>query len=250
MKIHPVVQHLNGTVTVALQASFVGDITDTTDRMRIAAYGDPLVNLGGLFISPALPAIGTLTLTGIPNPNETFTISTQLFTWIASGIPTTGQVLLGTDAPTSAANIITAITAASLTPISAAISGTSITITAVANGEAGNQIAFENASSSMTMDGSGTLGGTQWGREALTFQMGSAEVFRGVTTQMAQTPVSFMAQLPLGSPGLLPTQSIVSDPVDAAAAWCEQMDSRISLVMTALRGNEPPQLVALPDSTV
>jgi hypothetical protein len=250
MKIHPVVQHLNGAVTVSLQASFVGDITDTTDRMRIAAYGDPLVNLGGLFISPALPAIGTLTLTGIPNPNETFTISTQLFTWIASGIPTTGQVLLGTDAPTSAANIITAITAASLTPISAAISGTSITITAVANGEAGNQIAFENASSSMTMDGSGTLGGTQWGREALTFQMGSAEVFRGVTTQMAQTPVSFMAQLPLGSPGLLPTQSIVSDPVDAAAAWCEQMDSRISLVMTALRGNEPPQLVALPDSTV
>ena len=250
MKIHPTVQHLNGIVTVALQASFVGDSTDATDKQRIAAYSDPLVNLGGLFTSPSLPSIGTITLTGIPNPTETFAIDTQLFTWIASGTPTTGQVLLGTDAPTSAANIITAITAAALTTVTASISGSAITVTAMTNGEAGNQLAFSDVSSNMTMDGNGTLGGTQFGREAITFQMGSAEVFRGVTTQMAQTPVSFMTQLPLGSPGLLPTQSICSDPVNAAAAWCEQMDSRISLVMTALRGNEPPQLVALPDSTV
>ncbi len=391
MKIHPVVQHLGGTVTVTLQASFVGDSTDTTDKQRIGAYGDPFVNLGGLFVSPALPAIGTIALTGVPNPGETFAIDTQTFTWIATGAigatgstgatgatgaagatgdagatgatgdtgltgatgdtgstgstgdtgdtgatgaigetggpgapggpggaggpggtggdggaggpggaggiggpgdtgltgisgatgatgatgnsgatgavgpigntgqtgPTgvtgplaTGQVLLGSDALTSAANIITAITAAALTTVTAAINGSIITITAVTNGEAGNQIAFVNSSSNMIMTGVSNLGETQWGREAITFQLGSSEISRGVTTQMALTPISFMKQLPLGSPGLLPTQAVVADPVTAAAAWCELMDSRISLVMTALRGNEPPQLVALPDSTV
>ncbi len=52
MKIHPVVQHLNSIVSVTLQASFVGDPTDATDKQRIAAYGDPQVNLAGTFIDP------------------------------------------------------------------------------------------------------------------------------------------------------------------------------------------------------
>jgi hypothetical protein len=49
MKLHPVVQHLGGIVTVTLQASFVGDPNDTTDKQRISAYGDPKVNLAGTF---------------------------------------------------------------------------------------------------------------------------------------------------------------------------------------------------------
>lgn len=52
MKIHPVVQHLNSVVTVTLQASFVGDSTDATDKTRIAAYGDPQVNMAGTFVDP------------------------------------------------------------------------------------------------------------------------------------------------------------------------------------------------------
>ena len=52
MKIHPVVQHLNSVVTVTLQASFVGDSTDVTDKTRISAYGDPKVNLAGTFVDP------------------------------------------------------------------------------------------------------------------------------------------------------------------------------------------------------
>jgi hypothetical protein len=55
MRLHPVVQHLNSVVTVTLQASFVGGSSaslDATDKSRIAAYGDPKVNLAGTFIDP------------------------------------------------------------------------------------------------------------------------------------------------------------------------------------------------------
>lgn len=53
MKIHPVVVQQAGIVSVSMQATFVGDSTDSTDKQRIVAYGDPLVNLGGLFTDPA-----------------------------------------------------------------------------------------------------------------------------------------------------------------------------------------------------
>jgi hypothetical protein len=52
MRLHPVIQHLNSVVTVTLQASFVGDSTDITDKTRIAAYGDPQVNMAGTFADP------------------------------------------------------------------------------------------------------------------------------------------------------------------------------------------------------
>ncbi len=53
MKVHPIVIQQNGIVSVTMQAQFVGDPTDATDKQRIQAYGDPQVNLGGLFTDPA-----------------------------------------------------------------------------------------------------------------------------------------------------------------------------------------------------
>lgn len=52
MFLHPVVSHLGGIVSVTLQASFVGDGTDAADKQRISAYGDPQVNMAGLFVDP------------------------------------------------------------------------------------------------------------------------------------------------------------------------------------------------------
>ena len=52
MLIHPLVQQLNSIVSVTLQATFMGDATDSTDKQRIAAYGDPKVNMGGVFVDP------------------------------------------------------------------------------------------------------------------------------------------------------------------------------------------------------
>jgi hypothetical protein len=56
MKIHPVVVQQNGIVSVTMQATFIGDSTDITDKQRIQAYGDPLINLGGLFTDPGTPS--------------------------------------------------------------------------------------------------------------------------------------------------------------------------------------------------
>lgn len=151
MLIHPVVQHLGGTVTVTLQASFVGGqtgatgATDDSDKARIAAYGDPRVNLGGTFVDP-------------------------------------------TDA-------------------------------------------------------------------LFTFQMGSQENLRGVTTEMMSYPAHFMTQLPItpagSTPSVLgPLDCITSNPVKAATAWSAVMADRIGQAMTVLRAKTPPQLSTLPDSTV
>ncbi len=55
MKFHPVVVSLNGVVTVQLQAQFIGDSTDATDKTYIQGYGDPQVNLAGNFSDGATP---------------------------------------------------------------------------------------------------------------------------------------------------------------------------------------------------
>src|SRR5271169_42576 len=52
MRIHAVVTQANGVISVTLQAQFVGDATDITDKQKIAAFGDPLVNIAGSFTDP------------------------------------------------------------------------------------------------------------------------------------------------------------------------------------------------------
>ena len=52
MTIHPTVSELGGIVSVQLAALFTGANTDTTDRQLIQGYGDPQVNLAGLFTDP------------------------------------------------------------------------------------------------------------------------------------------------------------------------------------------------------
>jgi hypothetical protein len=56
MVIHPVVTQVNGIVSVQLTVVWTGASTDATDMQRIQAYGDPKVNLGGLFTDPASPS--------------------------------------------------------------------------------------------------------------------------------------------------------------------------------------------------
>lgn len=53
MKIHTVTTQANGIISVVLQPSFVGDMTDPNDKVLIAAFGDPQVNVAGNFIDPS-----------------------------------------------------------------------------------------------------------------------------------------------------------------------------------------------------
>ena len=55
MQVHAVVIQANGIISVNLQARFVGDASDATDKQKIAAFGDPLVNIAGTFTDPLSP---------------------------------------------------------------------------------------------------------------------------------------------------------------------------------------------------
>ena len=50
MKLHPVLDINDGVISVRLFPQFVGDLTDSTDRMLLSTYGDPLVNMGGTIV--------------------------------------------------------------------------------------------------------------------------------------------------------------------------------------------------------
>lgn len=56
MKIQAVVTQANGIISLRIQALFVGDTTDGTDKALIAALGDPEVNVAGTFTDPNNPA--------------------------------------------------------------------------------------------------------------------------------------------------------------------------------------------------
>jgi hypothetical protein len=56
MKVHAVVAQSNGVISVTLQALFVGDPTDASDKAKIAAFGDPVVNIAGTFNDPNNPS--------------------------------------------------------------------------------------------------------------------------------------------------------------------------------------------------
>ena len=55
MKLNAVVSQANGVISVTIQALFVGDPTDPTDKQKIAAFGDPVVNIAGTFADPSNP---------------------------------------------------------------------------------------------------------------------------------------------------------------------------------------------------
>ncbi len=71
MQINPVVTQANGVISIRLQALFIGDPTDATDKALIAAYGDPQVSLvgNGTFTAP-LPGSS-------PPSNFSFTFPTS-----------------------------------------------------------------------------------------------------------------------------------------------------------------------------
>jgi hypothetical protein len=56
MKVQAVVTQANGIISLRIQALFVGDTTDGTDKALIAALGDPEVNVAGTFTDPNNPA--------------------------------------------------------------------------------------------------------------------------------------------------------------------------------------------------
>jgi hypothetical protein len=55
VKVHTNVTQANGVISLTVQVTFVGDMTDTNDQALIAALGDPEVNIAGMFTDPSDP---------------------------------------------------------------------------------------------------------------------------------------------------------------------------------------------------
>lgn len=56
MQVKAIVAQSNGIISVTLQALFVGDQTDASDKAKIAAFGDPVVQIAGTFVDPNNPS--------------------------------------------------------------------------------------------------------------------------------------------------------------------------------------------------
>lgn len=110
----------------------------------------------------AVASQGTITMSGIAVADETFVVGAQTFTWKASR-SIAGEVTIGADAPEAVTNIVTAITADLATVTAVDGTGDTVVITAATKGTAGDAIVLTEASTNMTVDGSGTLGTTTAG---------------------------------------------------------------------------------------
>jgi len=110
-------------------------------------------------------AQGTITLTtGGSQAGQQFQIGPQVFTFVASGTNTGGNVVLSSSTTTEGNNIVSAIASTIPTIVTSARSGATVVVTAVTGGSSGNSIIFNNISATnFSMNGSGFLGGTTMG---------------------------------------------------------------------------------------
>lgn len=139
-------------------------------------------------------AVGTITLTGIQSVGETITINN--LTWEFAVLRTRPfQITIGADAAAMETNIVAAINADYgqsqvhkrgpnkdyVTAVGGA--GTTVEVTWHVLGTIGNSVVFTENASNLTMDGSGTLGGTTAG-----VGDGSAHTPAAGTGTIAYTP--------------------------------------------------------------
>jgi hypothetical protein len=137
------------------------------------------------------PAIGTITLTGVPTAAQTFVVGAQTFAFQAGVRAGVGQVQIGIDAATTCTNIIAAINLDLATVVATQGGGTTVVVTAATRGTAGNALTFTTAASNQTMTGSGTLGGagaTQVGTSGCTWTTEGTDVI--CATEYLVSPLS------------------------------------------------------------
>ncbi len=187
---HPLVIAADGTGdTVDMTAtnapgtsgnSIVFDATSMTNGTTSAATllggsdGIPLTasNPGTVrTFQDGVAATGTVTFTGVPTANDTLDVGDITYTWVAS--PTVAfDVDIGADADGCVTNLVAAInlsgtegveygTGTTIHPDVTAVdgAGSTVDITAIATGVAGNTIVFTESMDNTTISGSGTLAG-------------------------------------------------------------------------------------------
>src|SRR5271157_1684326 len=89
MRVSNTITPSNGVILVTMSATFVGDPTDPSDKQKIAAFGDPLVNLAGrVLVDPNNPSFTF----GFQADTLNVGLTTQMQNYIArflTGLPPT-----------------------------------------------------------------------------------------------------------------------------------------------------------------
>jgi hypothetical protein len=187
----------NGALTLTLAAPPAGQHHYITNILITRASAAAIVGNGTLNISTTnlnsatdttgQCAQGTITMGGIAVADETFVIGSQTFTWKASRA-TVGQVTIGANAAAAVTNLVTAITADLTTVTAVDGAGDTVVVTAVSGGSAGTALTFTENCTNMTMDGSGTLGGTNESGQLLSWTVGNAIAAGGFLKDVDYNP--------------------------------------------------------------
>jgi len=138
----------------------------------IQSYNGPYTSeikvLNRLEAMEDIAAQGTITLTGLPNVGDTIVIDGTTFTFVAAGAIGT-QINIGATIGETIDNIIATINNEMTTVEASKGAGNTIIITAITSGTNGNSIEFTENTNNLTIDGSGTLGGTILGEDGTVF---------------------------------------------------------------------------------
>lgn len=140
---------------------------------------------GYVFGVPAQSARGTITFSGIPVADETIVINATTITFKADGSGDVDHCTIGGDAAECVTNLVTTLGECSESGNLSAWDGAGDTVVIEwgTAGTAGNSIVLTEAATNVSVDGSGTLGGTHLGVAAdtlLTLEEDAVSTFGGV----------------------------------------------------------------------
>jgi len=112
----------------------------------------------------AIAAQGLITVSGVPTNGEKLTVDTQEFTFVTTRTGA-GEITKGATAAECVTNIVSAITADLATVTALDSTGNTVLVTAATPGAASESIVFTTDAGNLSLDGSGTLGGTRAGED-------------------------------------------------------------------------------------
>ena len=114
-----------------------------------------------------IKAQGTITISGTPVAEETMVIGAVTYTFKAARA-VAGEITINANNATQVSNICTALTADSTDVVGTDGTGDTVVVTAAAVGTAGNALPFTESATGVAVNGTGTLGATTAGVNAVT----------------------------------------------------------------------------------
>lgn len=175
--------------------------------------------------SGAASATGLVQFSGNPAPADTLTLNGTVVTFVASGATGT-QVNIGNNLPATLQNLITMLQAsadAQLVKFSYVLGASSLALTAVTAGTAGNSLTLAKTSTVITLSGATLTGGAAAGAPGITlFGKYTGTLGNQIKVSIQQGTLANSYMVVIGFPGLVPEQFNnvpAANPASATAAF-------------------------------